>query len=468
MLCGGSGTRLWPLSRKSHPKQFAPIFSGKSLLDLTLERLSSVGHKSLSLVGSEEHRFFLLDALDQAGLPGCLVLEPEGKNTAAAIAIAAVNATSGGADPVMLICPADHFIPDAALFAHCVGEGLEAAESGWIVVFGVPPTTATSAYGYIRQEEPVCNHTARVAQFVEKPDPALALKMIQDGGWHWNSGIVLARASVLTHALQTHAPDILAACSRAMREADSEVTSLGQVLLRPAASTFNQCRAQSFDHAVLEKFAKVAVVPFKGRWSDVGSWSALAELSPPDEAGNRIEGAGYCFQSENSYIYSASRPVVLLGVRDLVVVDSADAVLVAHRNASESVKRVVADLSEIGLEQAQVHRRVGRPWGWFDTIDQGERFKVKRIGVKPGAALSLQTHEHRAEHWIVVKGVAEVTRDSETFRLAENQSTYITRRQAHRLANPGTEELIVIEVQSGDYLGEDDIRRIRDNYGRFS
>lgn len=465
ILCGGSGTRLWPLSRKSFPKQFVPLIAGKCLLQLTLARVAALSREVI-VVAAEDHRFLVADMMNAAHTIGTVILEPVGRNTAAAMALAALQAQG---DEMLLFCPADHHIPDTSAFADTVRQGLAAARSGAIVTFGVVPSFPSTAYGYIRQGEPRGDGSRQVAQFIEKPDAQRAQELLLQGSVLWNAGIFLATLRTLVDALGRHAPDILASCQAAMAGArtdrpDSYAT--GTTFLRPGPAAFEACRSQSFDYAVMEHHAEVAVVPFSGQWSDVGSWNAVADLAPPDGRQNRIQGQGVAYDADNTFIHAPHRTVVALGTRDLLIIDTPDAVLVAQRGAAEQVKDVVAQLERANSPQAVIHRKVARPWGWYDSVDVGERFQVKRIGVKPGASLSLQKHHHRAEHWIVVKGTAEVTRGTETMLLSENQSTYIPIGEVHRLHNPGRLELEMIEVQSGSYLGEDDIVRLDDSYGR--
>lgn len=475
ILCGGSGTRLWPLSRKSHPKQFVPLIGNKSLLRLTAERLALIANGGpLLCVAAEDHRFLVADDLKAAGLGGDLLLEPAGRNTAAAMALAAIHASAlangngaRGADPLVLFCPADHHIPDAAAFAAMVQQGVAAAQAGAIVTFGVVPSFPSTAYGYIQQGDARADGSRAVARFIEKPQADAAQALLLKGHVLWNAGIFLAHASVLLAALGIHAADILASCQAAMAGAATETApGNGTYFVRPARDAFLACRSQSIDYAVMEHHTDVTVVPFKGQWSDVGSWNAVADLTPADEQGNRIDGQGHTLAARNTYIHAPGRTVVALGTQDLLIIDTPDALLVANRDHAEQVKDVVAHLENAQLPEATLHRRVARPWGWFDSIDIGERFQVKRIGVKPGASLSLQKHHHRAEHWIVVQGTAEVTNGDKVFLLSENQSTYIPIGAVHRLHNPGKMELEMIEVQSGSYLGEDDIVRLEDTYGR--
>jgi mannose-1-phosphate guanylyltransferase/mannose-6-phosphate isomerase len=466
ILCGGSGTRLWPLSRQSFPKQFVPLLGERNLLQLTLERLAWCDQPAIC-VTSEDHRFLVADALEPLkSTVHQVLLEPAARNTAAAMALAALLARSQSvADPLLLFCPSDHHIPDVGAFTKTITQGVAAALDGAIVTFGVVPSFPSSAYGYIQQGDTRADGSRSVARFIEKPAPAAAQALLLQGNVLWNAGIFLARASVLLEALARHAADILECCEQAMGQPSKDM--VGRVnFVRPEVAPFLACRAQSFDCAVMEVHDNVTVVPFQGQWSDVGSWNALAELSPADGEGNRVTGQGHALQSRNTFIHAPGRTVVALGTKDLLIIDTADALLVAQRDQAENVKDVVTYLSQRNISQAAVHRRVARPWGWYDIVDLGERFQVKRIGVKAGASLSLQKHHHRAEHWIVVKGTAEVTRGQEIYLLSENQSTYIPIGELHRLHNPGTMELEMIEVQSGGYLGEDDIVRIDDIYGR--
>jgi mannose-1-phosphate guanylyltransferase/mannose-6-phosphate isomerase len=464
VLCGGSGSRLWPLSRKSFPKQFVPLIGEKSLLQLTLERVSCLADHVL-MVASEENRFLVSDSLQSAHVIGGIILEPCARNTAAAMALAALSCEKDGRD-LLLFCPADHHIPDVDSFSKTVWSGIAQAEAGAIVTFGIVPSYPSTAYGYIQLGDPQENGGRRVDRFIEKPDSATAQNMLLAGNVLWNAGIFLCKATVLIDALEQHAPDILATCKASLDAAESEAFSKDTSFTRPDTTVFSTCRSQSIDYAVMEHHDNVVVIPFNGQWSDVGSWNALAELTEADDAGNRIHGQGTISQSSNTFIHAPHRPVVALGTENLLIIDTLDAVLITHKDHVEQVKDIVVQLEKEKCSQAISHRKVSRPWGWYDSIDMGDRFQVKRIGVKPGASLSLQKHHHRAEHWIVVKGTAEVTRGSETFLLTENQSTYIPIGELHRLKNPGMVELEIIEVQSGSYLGENDIVRFEDNYGR--
>ncbi|WP_445288060.1 mannose-1-phosphate guanylyltransferase/mannose-6-phosphate isomerase [Variovorax atrisoli] len=458
VLCGGSGTRLWPLSRKALPKQFAPLVGGKSLLQLTLERLALL-NADITCVTSEDHRFLVKETVDNARVTGRQILEPVARNTAAAMASAALLAAP---DDLLLFAPSDHHIPDIALFERTVRTGIDAALAGNIVTFGVVPSFPSTAYGYIEAGEALADgHSHAVARFVEKPSAAVAEMLILQGGYSWNAGIFLVQARTLVDALREHAGDILQACENATAKASRDGS-----FLRLDRAAFEQCRAESIDYAVLEKHRQIAVVKFEGLWSDVGSWNAVASLHPADDAGNRLSGKASALNSRNTFVHAPHRPVVALGTQDLIIVDTPDAVLVAGAGCAEQVAEVVRKLSLEGCAEATEHRRVVRPWGAYDSIDLGERFQVKRLTVKPGARLSLQMHHHRSEHWVVVKGTARATCDGTVRLVHENESIYLPSGAIHRLENPGKTVLEVIEVQTGGYLGEDDIVRFDDTYGR--
>jgi mannose-1-phosphate guanylyltransferase/mannose-6-phosphate isomerase len=466
VLCGGSGTRLWPLSRKAFPKQFIPLFGEKSLLQLTLERLEPLTGavpRAITCVASDDHRFLVADVAQHAGLEVAQILESEPKNTAAAMALAALAAP---ADALLLFCPADHHIPDTEAFCAMVRGALPAALAGRLVTFGVQPNMPSTAYGYIHKGLATGDGGFKVARFVEKPALDKALEFLGSGEYLWNAGIFLMRAQALIDALQVHAPDILETCRLAMAAPQHD-----GLFTRPEATVFKDCRSQSIDYAVMERADNVVVYPFGGLWSDVGSWNAVAGLATLGTDGNRSGGDirnAHHLRSRTTYIHaSGGRPVMALGTEHLLIIDTPDALLVAHTSDAEAVKEVVARLEALDSAQAVQHRRVARPWGWYDCVDVGERHQVKRITVRPGASLSLQMHHHRAEHWIVVSGTAEVVNGDEVLLLTENQSTYIPVGQKHRLTNPGRTPLELIEVQSGAYLGEDDIVRFEDTYGRL-
>lgn len=465
VLCGGSGTRLWPLSRKAFPKQFIPLVGEKSLLQLTLERLALLADSTgagITCISSEDHRFLVADVAEQAGVVVRQILEPQPKNTAAAMALAALAAP---ADALLLFCPADHHIPNMSAFVTMVRSAAAAAQAGQLVTFGVQPSMPSTAYGYIQKGQSCGDGSFKVARFVEKPDAAAALEFLVSGQYLWNAGIFLVRAQALLDALQAHAPDILDVCRAAMQQSQQD-----GLFTRPDAQVFAACRSQSIDYAVMERAANVVVFPFDGVWSDVGGWGAVAELAQPEAQGNRSGGLkqdAHHLHARTTYIHAGGkRPVVALGTQDLLIIDTPDALLVAHAGHAEAVKEVVVRLEALDASQAVQHRLVARPWGWYDSIDVGQNHQVKRITVRPGASLSLQMHHHRAEHWVVVSGTAEVVNGDKRMLLTENQSTYIPQGQIHRLTNPGTVPLELIEVQTGSYLGEDDIVRIEDTYGR--
>lgn len=464
ILCGGSGTRLWPLSRKSFPKQFAPVVNDKSLFQLTLERLAPIAD-DIKIIASEEHRFLIADILNRLPISGDLLLESEPKNTAAAMAIAALHKREPLED-LLLFCPADHFIPDTEQFITTINLGIKEALGGAIVTFGIAPTFPSTAYGYIRKGSKTPDGNFKAEAFVEKPDDAKARAFLLEGNMLWNAGIFLCTRQSLLEALKAHASEIYSACETAVKTATSESFKTNINFIRPNKNAFAQSPSNSIDYAVMEHHENVVVVPFNGQWSDVGSWNAIAELTEADENQNRIEGNGRAYHSENTYINAPNRLVVSLGTKDLMIIDTPDAVLVVERSKTEQVKEVWHQLERQDFKETTEHRKIYRPWGWYDTVDEDVRFRVKRICVKPGASLSLQQHHHRAEHWVVVKGTAKVTRGEVTFLLSENQSTYIPIGMVHRLMNPCTEILEMIEIQSGHYLGEDDILRLEDTYGR--
>ena len=459
ILSGGSGTRLWPLSREAYPKQFLPLAGDVSMLQATWQRVAPVATRAPLVVANEAHRFVAAEQLVQVGgQPQTILLEPVGRNTAPAIAVAALEAVSDGSDPLLLVLPSDHVITDPAAFHAAIGDAAPAAAAGKLVTFGIVPTGPETGYGYIRAGG---QDTVRpVEQFIEKPDLATAQGYLAAGGYFWNSGMFLLRASRYLAELERLAPDMAAGCraahAGAVRDAD---------FTRLAADSFAAIEGNSIDYAVMEHTADAVVLPLDAGWNDVGSWSALRDVSPRDGDGNAHLGDVISIGCRNSYAYAKSL-VAMVGLEDVIVVETDDAVLVAHADQVQRVKDVVAQLKAEGRSEASWHRKVYRPWGAYDSIDHGERFQVKRITVKPGGTLSLQMHHHRAEHWIVVSGTAEVTRGEEVILLAENQSTYIPLGVTHRLRNPGKLPLELIEVQSGSYLGEDDIVRFEDTYGR--
>ncbi len=464
ILCGGNGTRLWPLSRESYPKQFLNLVHELTLLQDTVTRLQGLPELAPSLVVcNDEHRFMVAEQLRHLGVaPGAVILEPVGRNTAPAAAVAALHATAAGEDPLLLVLPADHVIRDPVAFRAAVAGGLEQAGAGRLVTFGIVPEAPETGYGYIKAGDSLEGGRLYVVErFVEKPDAATAQGYLDAGGYFWNSGMFLFRASRYLEELERLAPEMLAACRRALAQGRGDLD-----FLRLERESFQCCPADSIDYAVMERTDDAAVVPLSAGWSDVGSWSALWEVGERDEAGNVVHGDVVSVDSRNCYVRSEGRLVATVGLDDLVVVETADAVLVAHKDRVQEVKQVVDRLKREGRSQGRSHRKIYRPWGCYDSIDTEKRFQVKRITVAPGATLSLQMHHHRAEHWVVVAGTARITRDDEVFLLYENQSAYIPLGARHRLENPGKIPLELIEVQSGSYLGEDDIVRFEDVYGR--
>lgn len=464
ILSGGSGTRLWPVSRKNLPKQFLALAGDGTLFQQTLERTNHLPDLAPPIVvASEDHRFLAADQLLELGVPNAtIVLEPLARNTAPAIALGALQALRRGGDPLLLVLPADHLIGDKASFVEAVKRALPLAEQGWLVTFGIRPDRPETGFGYIRRAAAVGDHGFQVEQFVEKPDLATAESYLDDGRYDWNSGMFLFKASRYLEELSEHAPEILTA----VREADAKA-SIDLDFVRIDAEIFSQVPDKSIDYAVMEKTSRAAVIPVNCEWSDIGSWSALWLTGDKDADGNMSEGDTLAIDTHNSLLRSHDRHLVAtVGVDDLIVVTTPDATLVAHRDAAQDVKRIVEQLRDSGRTEHSLHRVVHRPWGSYDSLEARDRFQVKRIVVKPGASLSLQKHHHRAEHWIVVSGTAEVTCDERVFLLGENQSTYIPLGSVHRLRNPGKVPVELIEVQSGSYLGEDDIVRLDDVYGR--
>ena len=461
ILSGGSGTRLWPLSREAHPKQFLPLVNQHSLLQDTWLRLRGLpGADAPLVVANEEHRFLVAEQLQQAGVkPSALILEPVGRNTAPAIAVAALQAMAGGKDPVLLVLPSDHVIRDEAKFRAAVMLAMPAAEAGRLVTFGIVPSAPEIGYGYIKAAPG--EGVRAVARFVEKPDLATAEQYVASGEYFWNSGMFAFRASRYLEELGKTQPAMVASARDALAKARIDAD-----FLRLDKDAFSACPSDSIDYAVMEKTDAASVLPIDVGWNDVGSWSALWEVSEQDADGNAHRGDVLSIDSRNTLVMGERRMVAVLGLDDIIVVDTDDALLIAKRDNVQQVKDIVNQLKAAKRPQATWHRKVYRPWGNYDSIDNGERFQVKRIVVKPGAALSLQMHHHRAEHWIVVTGTARVTCDDKVFMLSENQSTYIPLGSKHRLENPGVVPVELIEVQSGSYLGEDDIVRFEDVYGR--
>jgi mannose-1-phosphate guanylyltransferase/mannose-6-phosphate isomerase len=464
ILSGGAGTRLWPLSRELYPKQLLPLVGQSTMLQSTASRLDGLEVAAPIVVCNEEHRFVVAEQLRSSGnTPGAIILEPVGRNTAPAIALAALQALRSG-DPLLLVLPADHVIQDVRAFQAAVLVARNAAEAGRLVTFGVVPHSPETGYGYIRRGEPLAGAATgghRIASFVEKPDAERAAQFLASGEYYWNSGMFLFRASRYMEELRRLAPDIAASCERAMASVTQDLD-----FTRINIAEFSACRCDSIDYAVMEKTDAAAMVPLAAGWSDVGSWAALRAALPTDENGNVCRGDVVLDDCSGSYVHAESRLVAAIGLRDHVVVETKDAVLVVPLEQAQHLKSLVGRIRQQGRTEHLLHRKVSRPWGSYDSIDNGERFQVKRLVVNPGATLSLQLHHHRAEHWIIVSGTARITRGEEVFLLEENQSTYIPVGTRHRIENPGKIPLHLIEVQSGSYLGEDDIVRFEDRYGR--
>lgn len=471
VLSGGAGTRLWPLSREKYPKQLLPLVGEQSMLQATVARLDGIpGLDEPLLVCNEEHRFVVAEQVRLLGKHGTVLLEPTGRNTAPALTLAALWANHQGGDPVLVVMPADHVILQPEVFRQAVRHAANLAEAGMAVTFGITPDSPETGYGYIQRGESLAGDDGayQLARFVEKPDRDTAQAYLDSGDYLWNSGIFVLRCSTWLSALEACRPDILAACRAALHGSETDGD-----FVRVVRERFESCPSDSIDYAVMERLTaglpglpQGAVIPLSAGWSDVGAWDSLWKVLPKNEAGNASRGDVILERSRDTLAIAESRLVACIGVSNLVVVETHDAVLVAHHDATQDVKKVVDHLKANGRTVAQWHRKVHRPWGWYDGVDCGDRFQVKRIMVNPGASLSLQMHHHRAEHWIVVSGTARVTRGDETFLVAENQSTYIPIGAKHRLENPGKMALHMVEVQSGSYLGEDDIVRYEDSYGR--
>jgi mannose-1-phosphate guanylyltransferase/mannose-6-phosphate isomerase len=487
ILCGGSGRRLWPLSRSGFPKQFLVLSgddSNQSLFQQAIARVNAIGNERIELsetliVTNEEHRFLALDQLRELnGIQATLLLEPVGRNTAPALSLAALHALDqsqiNGFDPILVITPADQAVQNQAAFVKalqdCVAVVAEDQNKKTITILGIRPTSPETGYGYIQRNSTKGKYNEfAVVQFVEKPDVKTAQAYLADGNYLWNSGMLVLRASTWLAALAQHRPDIESTAKEAWGIKTTDQS--GEVnFVRPDKKLFTAVPGESIDYAVIEKCAastfSIKMVELDAGWSDLGAWDAVWQIGTKDAEGNVTCGDALMTDTKNSLVHASSRLVSVIGVENLIIVETADAVLVADRKKSQEVKDIVNQLEQQKREEKNLHRKVARPWGWYDSVDEGERFKVKRIQVNPGASLSLQMHRHRAEHWIVVKGIAEITNGDQVISLEENQSTYIPRGQTHRLANPGITPLEIIEVQSGNYLGEDDIVRFEDTYGR--
>jgi mannose-1-phosphate guanylyltransferase/mannose-6-phosphate isomerase len=465
ILSGGSGSRLWPLSRAMRPKQFLGVTEDASLFQLTLQRLQGITTDAMRpiVVANSDHRFLVGEQCREAGVePHCIVLEPVARNTAPAIAAAALAAQADGADPVLLVLPSDHVFANVPAFHHAVRVGLKAAEGGALVTFGIVPTHPETGYGYVKAGQALdANAAVPVQQFVEKPDLATAKAYLKDGSYTWNSGMFMFQASVFLQELAKANPAMLQACQAAWTKAQTDLE-----FVRLDKVAFASSPSDSVDYAVMEKTSKAVVVPLDAGWNDVGAWSSVWQVLPQDAQGNATRGDVLLEGVSNSYVHADNRLVTLVGVDNLVVVETADAVLVTHKDSAQDVKKVVDRLKAQKRPEVDLHREVFRPWGSYDSVDSGQRFQVKRIVVKPGAKLSVQMHHHRAEHWVVVSGTAKVMIGDETQLITENQSVYIPVGVVHSLENPGKLLLHLIEVQSGAYLGEDDIVRFSDQYGR--
>jgi len=476
IMAGGSGTRLWPLSRALYPKQFLALSGPQTLFQLAHLRLQALASATIEVsqpcvVGNEDHRFLVLDQLRELKAElASLLLEPAGRNTAPAVELAALQAVADGSDPILVVTPADQTVTRPEAYTEALRTAIQVAADGDIVILGITPDRPETGFGYIRSTALSADGAGQVEAFVEKPDLATAQSYLVQGSYYWNSGMFVMRASRWLAALAHFRPDIAKAT-----KASFDVRTTDDKFVRPGKAEFLQVPSESVDYAVMEQCPKhpdagfvVRMVPLDAGWSDLGAWDAVWQTSPQDESGNASQGDALFQNSRNTLIHSTSRLVTAVGLDNVVVVETPDAVLVADRSRSQEVKHVVAALAAQERPEGTLHRRVHRPWGWYDSIDHGARFQVKRIMVKPKASLSLQMHHHRAEHWIVVSGTAEVTNGDKVLMLTENQSTYIPLGTVHRLVNPGNIPLEIIEVQSGSYLGEDDIVRFQDNYGRSS
>jgi mannose-1-phosphate guanylyltransferase len=459
IMAGGSGTRLWPLSRSMYPKQFIDLASDQSMLQDTVSRLDGLDCADPIVICNEEHRFFVAQQLADIGKKGQIILEPVGRNTAPAIALAALHTEP---NDLLLIMAADHVIRDVGEFQKAVAAAAALAQQGFLATFGIVPKTPHTGYGYIKAGDEL-DFGSRVESFVEKPDQPTAESYLKTGDYFWNSGMFLFQASQYIDELENHRPDIAKACKTAAAGSQQDMD-----FIRINAEAFEACPAESVDYAVMEKTDKAAMVPLDAGWSDIGSWEALWEIGDQDKDGNVVRGEVIALHTKNSFIHAPERLVATLGLDDTVVIDTKDAVLVARKSAVQDIKQVVELLKEKGTGHHEFHREVYRPWGKYDSIDMGPRYQVKRITVNPSAKLSVQMHHHRAEHWVVVSGAAEVTKDGETFLLAENESTYLPIGCVHALKNPGKVALELIEIQTGNYLGEDDIVRFEDIYGRVN
>lgn len=464
ILAGGTGSRLWPLSRELMPKQFLKLCGDSTMMQATVKRLQNIISETPLLVCNEDHRFIAAEQLRQIGqLKHNIILEPAGRSTAPSVALAAIHAIKDGKDPLLLVLPADHLIQDIQAFQGAITDAVVLADANQLVTFGITPTAAETGFGYIRRGA-VCSppkHVYKVAEFVEKPNRELAAKYVQSGEYYWNSGIFMFKASVYLAELQRFRPDIFACCEAAMSKPQPDLD-----FIRVDHATFLASPADSIDFAIMEKTANAVVVPISADWSDIGSWSALWDISNKDLANNVQHGQVFHHNSRHNYVYAETGIVATVGIENTVIIQTKDAVLVAAKDQVQHVKDIVQQLKAAGRTEHRLHREVYRPWGKYDNLDSGDRYQVKRLCVMPGESLSMQLHHHRAEHWIVVQGTAKVTINGKQQLLDENQSVYIPIGAVHCLENPGATPLQLIEVQSGDYLGEDDIVRFSDRYGR--
>ncbi|WP_339425814.1 mannose-1-phosphate guanylyltransferase/mannose-6-phosphate isomerase [Pseudomonas proteolytica] len=463
IMAGGSGTRLWPLSRQLNPKQFLPLVDPDlTMLQATIQRLDGLDHATPRLICNENHRFLAAEQLRQLGLEEAnIILEPVGRNTAPAIALAALQALSEQTDPIMLVLAADHLIQDVNAFHQSIAKALVLAESGKLVTFAITPTHPETGYGYLQMGAAVGEGGFEVSRFVEKPDLATAQDYLAQGSYFWNSGMFMFRASRYIQELERFQPTIVSVCREALAKGAQDMH-----FTRVDSAIFSSSPDDSIDYAVMEKTSDAVMVPLSAGWSDIGSWSAIWDSGEKNEQGNLFKGDVLSENTSGSYVHATHRLVTTVGVENLIIVETKDAVLVAHKDHVQDVKKIVDQLKGCKRHEHTNHREVYRPWGVYDSIDNGERYQVKRITVKPGEKLSVQMHHHRAEHWIVVSGTARVTNGEKTYLVTENQSTYIPIGQIHALENPGMIPLELIEVQSGSYLGEDDIVRFEDIYGR--
>ncbi len=461
ILSGGSGTRLWPLSRKQYPKQFLPLTGNNTMLQETVSRLDPIEDIGTPIiVCNEEHRFLVAEQLQ--GRDRTIILEPEAKNTAPAITLAAIHALTLAENPILLILPADHDIKNTNAFHSAINHAKKLANDNYLVTFGILPTSPKTGYGYIEVGKRLSEKdTYLINKFVEKPNQETAIEYIESGQYYWNSGMFVFQANTFLKELEKYQSDIYSSCKSSIEKAQKDLD-----FIRIDKTSFSSSPSISIDYAVMEKTQNASIVTLDAGWNDVGSWRSLWETNTKDDDGNVVVGEILTTQTKDSLLYSSGRLIATVGIKDLIVVETSDAIMVAHKNESQKVKDIVEKLRKKDCFRTVAHRKVTRPWGSYDSVDQGDRFQVKRIVVNPGSTLSLQMHHHRAEHWVIVKGTAKVTKGDKVFLLEENQSTYIPLGVKHRLENPGSIPLEIIEIQSGSYLGEDDIVRFEDVYGR--